>query len=434
MADKDRNRLRRLSETIENTHHDLLNHRIPDPADLADDEDTLDGIPLLREMEITTSLIAEAFTGIQPLSAFAPSSAPAKKRQALLVPDAFSNPAHVRFAIRGGLAAFLCYAIYNLIAWPGISTAVTTCLLTALSTIGSSRQKQVLRFGGALTGGAIVLMAQAFILPSLDSIAGFVVLFVPVTIFAAWLATSSPRFSYFGVQVAVAFYLVNLGEFKFQTSLAVARDRVAGIILGLFVMWLVFDHLWGASAAVEMKRIFDSNIRLLAKLTRGPVSPDLRVAIEETSSLRETINANFDRVRQQADAVMLEYGPFRHRDLAMRARLLQWQVQFQSIFLARIALLKYRLRLPGFELPDQVQAIQREFDGHQAATLDAMADRLEGKATSVEKVAMSFQSVEQEVQDCCPTEVRANLEAPLTTFIPLASRLDSLIQSLSQEF
>lgn len=49
--------------------------------------------------------------------------------------------------------------------------------------------------------------------------------------------------SYFGLQIAVAFYLVNLQEFAFQTSLSVARDRVVGILLGLLVMWLVFDQL-----------------------------------------------------------------------------------------------------------------------------------------------------------------------------------------------
>jgi multidrug resistance protein MdtO len=399
---------------------------------LVDDENASDSIPLLREMEITTSLIAEALTGMQPISTYAP-SALAEKRKALLVPDAFSNPAHVRFAIRGGLAAFLCYATYNLIAWPGISTAVTTCLLTALSTIGSSRQKQVLRFGGALTGGAIVLMAQAFILPSLDSIAGFVVLFVAVTIFGAWFATCGPRLSYFGVQIIVAFYLVNLGEFKFQTSLAVARDRVAGIILGLLVMGLVFDQLWGSSAAVEMKRVFNSNLRLLAQLTRGPVSKDLKAAIEEGYSLRETINANFDRVRQQSDGVMLEFGSSRQRDITMRDQLLQWQVRLQSIFLARIAMLKYRLQLPGFELPAQVQTIQMKYDGHQAATLEAIADRLEGKATLIENFGPSFQSMEQAAQECCRTEAQANAGAPLTTFIPLAGRLDCLVQSLSQE-
>jgi multidrug resistance protein MdtO len=428
-----RDRLRKLGETIENTRQDLLNQEIPTHAHLTDEENSPQSIPLLREMEITVSLIAEALTGTQQLSAFVPPSEPAEKQEGLFVLDAFSNSDHLHFGIKGGLAAFICYLTYNLIAWPGISTAVTTCLLTALTTIGSSRQKQMLRFGGALTGGAIAMMAQVFILPSLDSIAGFVVLFVAVTIFGAWFATCGPRLSYFGVQVIVAFYLVNLGEFRFQTSLAVARDRVAGIMLGLLVMWLVFDQLWSSSAAIEMKRVFNSNLRLLAQLTRGPVSKDLKAAIEEGYSLRETINANFDRVRQQGDGVMLEFGSSRERDLTMRAQLLQWQIRLQSIFLARIAMLKYRLQLRGFELPAQVQEIQMEYDGHQAATLEAIADRLEGKATLIENCGPSLQLMEQAAQESCRAEAQANAGAPLTTFVPLARRLESLIQSLSQE-
>jgi multidrug resistance protein MdtO len=429
----DCDRLRRLSETIENTRQNLLNKGIPPHVHLTDEESSLQSIPLLREMEITVSLIAEALRGTHHLSAFAPSSEPAEKQKGLFVPDAFSNSDHLHFGIKGGLAAFICYLAYNLIAWPGISTAVTTCLLTALTTIGASHQKQILRFGGALTGGAIAMTAQVFILPSLDSIAGFVVLFVAVTIFGAWFATCGPRLSYFGVQVIVAFYLVNLGEFKFQTSLAVARDRVAGIVLGLFVMWIVFDQLWGSSAAVEMKRVFNSNLRLLAQLTRGPVSKDLKAAIEEGYSLRETINANFGRVRQQGDGVMLEFGSSREHDLAMRAQLLQWQLQLQRIFLARIAMLKYRLRLPGFELPAQVQAIQMEYDGHQAAILEAIADRLEGKATVLDNFGPSFESVEHAAQEFCRTEAGTNVGALLMTFVPLGRHLDRLIQFLNQE-
>jgi multidrug resistance protein MdtO len=86
-------------------------------------------------------------------------------------------------------------------------------------------------------------------------------------------------------------------------------------------MWLIFDQLWGASAAAAIKRIFISNIRLLAQLTREPASKDLRAAIEKSYSLRETINADFDQFRQQADAVMLEFGSARQRDLALRAQL-----------------------------------------------------------------------------------------------------------------
>jgi len=137
----------------------------------------------------------------------------------------------------GERQASLCYIIYNSLFWPGISTAITTCSLTALTTIGTSHQKQILRFGGALVGGVVIGMgAQVCILPYIDSIGAFTVLFASVIGAAAWFATSCPRLSYFGVQIAVAFCLINLQEFKIQTSLAVARDRVAGILLGLLMI------------------------------------------------------------------------------------------------------------------------------------------------------------------------------------------------------
>jgi len=158
-------------------------------------------------------------------------------------PDAFSNPDHLKFAVRGAAATMLAYVVYQAIDWTGLSTAVPTCIITALSTIGSSRQKQFLRLGGAIIGGFVFgTGAQVFVLPYLDSITGFTVLFAVVTAISAWIAVATPRLSYLGVQLALAFYLINLQEFAIQSSLAIARDRIVGVLLGLLCMWLVFDR------------------------------------------------------------------------------------------------------------------------------------------------------------------------------------------------
>jgi multidrug resistance protein MdtO len=49
------------------------------------------------------------------------------------------------------------------------------------------------------------------------------------------------------------------------------------------------------------------------------------------------------------------------------------------LFITRIALWKYRMRLPGFELPENISLAQRAFDEEVAKTLDTMAHRFEGK-------------------------------------------------------
>ena len=428
----DRKRIGTLARIIGSIRADLLSSRSPCLSEPLRDVDT--PIPLLREMERTVALITEVFTGSQSLSGYAPLPSGDEPATGLFVADAVSNPEHVKFALKGCLAASLCYIVYTAVDWPEISTAVVTCVLTALTTIGASHQKQILRFTGAIAGGAVGILAQVFILPHLDSISGFTLLFLVVTIASAWIATSSPRLSYFGVQVANAFYLINLQEFKFQTSLEVARDRVIGILLGLSMMWLVFDQLWAAPAAVEMKRTFIANLRLLGQFAREPLSKDPRVAIERSYSLRETINKNFDQVKASADGVLLEFGPSREQDLALRNRIRSWQPQLRTIFVTRTALLKYRLQLPGFELPEAVRVAQQEFDNRLAETLDGMAGRMEGKAPETkENLEESLERLEQTIRTCCSEQPQDVLAARLQTFLPLSRRIGDLTISLSKE-
>jgi len=433
-SNPDRPRLHRLMERIGALATDLLNKRVPEQRDVSADA-AVGSVPLLVEMEQTVSLMTEVLSGYGTWEDYRPLPALAPPRKPVFLPDAFSNPDHVRFAIRGGLAAGVCYLSYNLIAWQGISTAVATCFVTALTTVGASRQKQILRFSGALIGGVILgFGAQIFILPGLDSIAGFLVLFLAVTFLAAWISSSGPRLSYLGVQIAISFYLINLQEFKFQTSLAVARDRVAGIFLGLLAMWLIFDQLWGASAAMEMKRSFDSTLRLMANLMREPVSMDQRVAIERSRALRETINSNFNKLRQQADGVVLEFGPSRESNLALRDKLLRWQLQLRGLFIARIALLKYRLRLPGFELPEPIFRALLAFDMVHAERLDQMADYLQGNPIRDQQNSEPLRTLKESIQNYTligqPPDA---LAARLRSLLALSRQIEPLLASIEQE-
>jgi len=391
-------------------------------------------IPLLTEMEKTVQLMKEVLTGSQSLSVFAPLLPSGDPPPSFFVRDAFTNVEHIRFALKGCLTAGLCYIIYNGMDWPGISTAVTTCFLTALSTVGSSRQKQVLRISGAIVGGFLIGMgAQVFILPYLDSIAGFTILFVVVTAFASWFMTSSPRLSYFGVQIAVAFYLIHLNSFAIEPSLSIARDRVVGILFGLVMMWLVFDQLWGASAVTDMKRVFVSALRLLAQFAREPISRDYNVAAERSYSLREAINNNFDGMRASADGVLFEFGPSRLQDLAWRSRFKQWHPQLRLLFVTEIALWKYRARLPGFELPHTLGATQRAFDDELARTLEAIADRIEGRPSQLGLFEESLARLERAVSTYEGSKLQPGTPDRFQAFLSLHRRIESLTSSLQKE-
>jgi multidrug resistance protein MdtO len=433
--EEDRKRIARLASIVANIRHDLLKGKIPIPIALDDAADTVHGVPLLREIQETVSQISEVFAHSPSLSPTAPTQISRERPWTLFAPDAFTNPEHIRFGLRGCFAASLCYLFYNAVDWPGISTAVTTCLLTALTTIGASRQKQILRFGGALLGGVILGMgAQIFILPALDSIWEFSLLYIAVLALAGWIATSGPRISYGGSQAAVAFLLINVQEFKFQTSLSIARDRVAGIFLGLIIMWIVFDQLWSAPTAVEMKRAFASTMRSLAEFMREPRSSDSKVALERSASMRESINKAFDKTRSLADGVLFEFGSSRQQDLALRGQIVSWQPQLRMIFVTRIALLKYRLGISGFELPPKIHAAQQDFDESMAQLLDGMADRFEGKAPRQnEDRELHLEHLEEAIKTLPPEEARPAFPAQVQTFLSLSHTMETLAVSLDKE-
>jgi len=436
----DRTRMRAAAASLRAIRDDLLRggapHHIEAPLDGArgrpGPRGEPDRVPLLAELEKTISLIPDAFTA--PDSHAAVALRPAGDGQTRWFrPDALSNPGHIKFALKGCFAATLCYVLYTSVAWPGISTAVVTCLLTALTTIGASRQKQTLRMGGAIAGGIIAIGAQVFILPHVDSIAGFTLLVVAVATGAAWIASSTPRLSYFGVQLVLAFYVVHLQEFSMQTSLAVARDRVVGVLLGLFVMWIVFDRLWGSSAAAGMTRELISTLRLLARLAREPFSTDTSVTVDRVHALRETITSGFDRVRAFADGVLFEFGPTREANLARRRVFLAWQPRLRLVFLTRVALLKYRLALPGFQLPPDLAAAQADFDHELAKRIDGMADRLEGKTSQpddgIEQSLARLETMSRAHRENALPE----LAAPFNGVLVLSRRIERLTTSLDQE-
>src|SRR5579863_2350587 len=196
-TDTDTEQLRILSMTVAVIRTDLTNRRISHMNHFHSDH-APSRIPLLNEMQNIVSLIPQAFAFSESAKVPLPPS-PSMQHSTLLAPDAFVNPGHLKFALRGCLAASSCYMIYNSIAWSSIGApAIATCLLTAVSAAGASRQRQILRFAAFLVGGLVIgVGSEIFVLPHLDSIGGFTLFFMLVMTLISWVMTSSPRLSYF---------------------------------------------------------------------------------------------------------------------------------------------------------------------------------------------------------------------------------------------
>ncbi len=166
--------------------------------------------------------------------------------QPMFAADAFSNPDYVKFALKGCLAASICYVFWSTVAWPGLGVSTVTCVIAAPAGIpGSARRRLTTRLSGLFFGGLICgIGSEVFILPQADSIVGYMLPFAAVSAVAAWFVTSSPRLNYFGRQMALAYYITIFQGFGVSTSLVASRDRLMGILLGILVMWAVFDVEW----------------------------------------------------------------------------------------------------------------------------------------------------------------------------------------------
>jgi multidrug resistance protein MdtO len=375
----DKARCQRLADAIGQIGKALAEKRLPERI-LRPAQPEPSQLPFLSAMERIVTLMPDAFSGSSTVQELATAPLDEEQPTHFFARDAFSNPAHVQFAVRGTMAAMATYIIYTAIDWPGLSTSIATCIITALSTIGSSRQKQFLRLGGVIVGGIIIgFGAQIFVLPYLDSIAGFTLLFMAVTALSSWIATSSPRLSYLGVQLALAFYLINLQEFTIQTSLSIARDRVFGVLLGLMSMWLIYDRLWQKNALDEMQRLFARNLEMFAELTEQLLEKDQIKAIRRIRQLRDQLNAGFSAVSAQADAVLFEFGPSRQRQLQIREDFRRWQPTIRTLLQVQITSVQYLVNRPLSDLPRPIAQAGVTFEQDVAQVMHAMASEASGK-------------------------------------------------------
>ncbi|MGB7730378.1 MAG: FUSC family protein [Candidatus Acidiferrum sp.] len=345
-SDDDAIRLRALSERLEAIRTELRQSGVISAPPAVFEGQPSSRLPMLQEMEQTVALITQVFQRGEIVDG----SQNAPRRdwwRALFLPDAFQNPEYIRFAFAGCLAATICYVLYNALDWPGIGqTCVLTCIVTALGTMGTSLQAQLFRLAGFVAGGLVMgISAQVLILPGIDSIFGFALFFATGTAIAAWFATSSPRLSFFGVQMALSFYFVNLQDPYIQTDLTIARDKVIGVLLGILAMGFIYDRFGTKSDAEQLQKLLVRNVRMLADLGLCPVVRDRAISVSQIGRLRSQINDNFANLESQMDAARFELE-FRHRpeEAAECERIQRAQPALRSIYLLELRLLSLRGR------------------------------------------------------------------------------------------
>lgn len=325
-----------------------------------------------------------AFAQVPP----APPSPNGKKAPGgFFLPDAFTNPEHVQYALKTTAAALFCYILYQLLDWPGIHTCFITCYIVALSTTAESVEKLALRLIGCMLGAATGIAALITILPMLTSAGGLMLIIAVGGFCAAWVAGGGPRIAYAGFQFAFAFFLCVLQGPAPAFDMVVARDRVIGILVGNIVSYVVFVHLWPVSIARRIDSRIADMLRTMGLLVAAP-----------SVSARRTLAASVLTAQAAAgqDLALVAYEPTWVRSPS------DWRAR-RARSLGRLSALLSPLLLAADETPDlspglapRLNGLAQRFASPQA---HAAAAPIDGGAAAVAQMPPPLALAERHLAD-----------------------------------
>src|SRR5213593_210501 len=300
-----------------------------------------------------------------------PKAAARPKPKSLFVPDAFTNPAHVHFALKVTFAAMFCYIVYEAIDWSGIHTAFITCTFIALESTEATLFKGTLRIVGCLIGGALALFAIVFLMPHMETIASLVVLVACAAAIAGWAATGSERISYAGLQIAFAFFYSVFQGYAPDTDLDNVRNRIIGILFGLIVTGLVFQYIWPERTIDRLRGALRQALRQLARLVEIPrPESSIEAAKADAHRLIGETSKSFDQARRYIELTQFEFEESPNGDRTSLGNLESTLSHAENVFAAASSLVGDEALATWQQLPADAQAAESKLRNVVAKRVD----------------------------------------------------------------
>jgi len=339
-----------------------------------EDRATVDAMPAAAEMQRALRSFSDLTTNDADTAG---SAGKAAASEPLLAPDAWTNPAYLRFSLKTLMTVLACYVFYNAVDWQGVHTIMLTCLIVALPGLGASTQRAVLRIAGALAGSALALFMVVFVVPQLESIVGLLLMTLPIVALAAWISAGSERISYAGVQLMFTFSLALLAQFAPTINLTEIRDRMVGIVLGVGISTFVQMSFWREGEGEVLRQKLAALLRATGALLRAPHADTGTAGEVPFAQLELKTWAQLDDCEATLSRVVLEpsWQEGEHSRLTLRAQTVL--AQSREILLAGTAL-HNELAVQEHAASPQAHEAARSVQEQAAMELQRYAHDLEG--------------------------------------------------------
>ncbi|HBZ68851.1 MAG TPA: hypothetical protein DEP35_03520 [Deltaproteobacteria bacterium] len=351
--------------------------------------------------------VVEAPVDVPPADTLGP-PAP-RSLSARLGPDA------MRYGVKVGLAAVLGLLIGLFANRPNLAVILWTVMIASLPGYGATVRKMGLRLIGALTGGLITLGVLIVVSASYDSLLAYLVVVFCVTWLGSYVAQSSERLSYAGIQLTNTFLILYIA-LEPKASEYDPLWRFWGIVLGTLSLALVELVVWPEHTGPRLRAALGRATRMASALWPGVLPappPQLR--------------------RAEIDLIVV----LRHATgLADEARLegTKTGVDPAAALAATETLRRIAYRLIGLALPSRM-ALSPEVDALRSRIVHAINGRLAALAGRIDPSTEQVAAVGVEELDLSLRRLRERqLTAPESAQAESCERLAVLVHDLERTF
>lgn len=172
------------------------------------------------------------------------------------------DPYAAQFAMKIGLGCVVALAVGVASHVQALEVIILSPLLLAQGSYGATIRRAGLRVAGVVVGGLLAVLTVVSVMPNTNDAAIWLLVLFAVLLPCAYIALGTPRFSYFGLQVAITYLIVLVAE-RPEVDIHKVLWRFFGTLLGSAILLGVFQILLPDYAGRQIVSRFGDLLRTL---------------------------------------------------------------------------------------------------------------------------------------------------------------------------
>jgi len=188
------------------------------------------------------------------------------------------NPMQLKHATKCAASIMFCALFCISINWATGIGCVETVMLVVQATFGGTLLIGGLRCIGVISGYLLSIVLIIFLIPTIETIPGFLLIFGVLVTGAGWALHGSPRVAVPALQTIIVLDFALLQFTEPSISLVPAMDFSLAVAMGVLVTFVIYRLLWPVRAGHEMRATVAGMLRKTASLLRSASAAPVRQA------------------------------------------------------------------------------------------------------------------------------------------------------------